>query len=50
MKSFIIIYLLQDFVYPENVAYPMGGPGSARFLVIEMHYNNPDLQRGNGSS
>ena len=38
--------VLQDFIYPENVAYPIGGPGSARFLVMEMHYDNPDLRSG----
>ena len=38
--------LLQDFVYPENVAYPIGGPGNARFLVMEMHYDNPDMNSG----
>jgi len=49
MQAFILLYyhcLLQDFVYPENVAYPMGGPGNARFVVVEMHYNNPGLRRG----
>ena len=46
--SYIVCYywLLQDFVYPENVAYPIGGPGSARFLVMSLHYNNPELQSG----
>ena len=39
-------FLLQDFIYPENVAYPIGGPGSARFLVMEMHYDNPDMRSG----
>lgn len=34
----------EDFVYPENVAFPIGGPGSQRHLVIEMHYDNPDLR------
>ena len=38
--------VLQDFIYPENVAYPIGGPGSARFLVMEMHYDNPDMRSG----
>ena len=47
--SYIYYWFLQDFVYPENVAYPMGGPGSARFLVVEMHYNNPQLRGGNSS-
>ena len=41
-----IHYVLQDFIYPENVAYPIGGPGSARFLVMEMHYDNPDMRSG----
>ena len=39
-------FLLQDFIYPENVAYPIGGPGSARYLVMEMHYDNPDMDSG----
>ena len=26
------------------MAYPIGGPGSARFLVMEMHYDNPDMR------
>ena len=38
--------ILQDFVYPENVAYPVGGPGNARFLVMEIHYDNPDSHSG----
>ena len=51
-KSVVITYTyftnctLQDFVYPENVAYPVGGPGNARFLVMEIHYDNPDMQSG----
>ena len=28
------------------MAYPIGGPGSARFLVVEMHYDNPDMNSG----
>ena len=38
--------VLQDFIYPENVAYPIGGPGNARFLVMEIHYDNPNLTSG----
>ena len=41
-----LILLPQDFVYPENIALPIGGPGTARYLVIEMHYNNPDTVSG----
>ena len=28
------------------MAYPIGGPGNARFLVMEIHYDNPDMQSG----
>lgn len=28
------------------MAYPIGGPGTARFLVMEMHYDNPDMRSG----
>ena len=28
------------------MAYPIGGPGNARFLVMELHYDNPDLRSG----
>jgi hypothetical protein len=30
-----------DFIYPENVAFPIGGPNNPQFAVIEIHYNNP---------
>ena len=33
---------LQDFIYPEGVAYGIGGPGNPQYGVIEMHYDNPD--------
>jgi hypothetical protein len=32
---------LQDFIYPQEVAYPIGGPGSQRYLVMQVHYDNP---------
>jgi len=38
--------VLQDFIYPENVAYPIGGPGNPQFLVMEIHYDNPDMRSG----
>lgn len=31
----------QDFVYPENIAYAVGGVGQEQFVVIETHYDNP---------
>ena len=38
-----VLYYVQDFVYPENVAYPVGGPGSLTTAIIQMHYDNPGL-------
>ena len=29
-------------MYPEDVAYPIGGEGKSSFLLLEMHYNNPE--------
>ena len=36
----------QDFYYPENVAFPVGGPGNSQFIMLEMHYDNPQLVSG----
>ena len=41
-----IAITLQDIIYPEDVAYPIGGPGNAQHVVIEMHYDNPDRDDG----
>ncbi|XP_063791912.1 dopamine beta-hydroxylase isoform X1 [Pseudophryne corroboree] len=31
----------QAFYYPKDVGLPFGGPGSSRFLRLEVHYHNP---------
>ena len=36
----------QDFVYPDNVAFPFGGEGQRQYLVIELHYDNPKMVSG----
>ena len=36
-----------DFVYPEEAGLPIGGSGFNRFIMLEVHYNNPELQAGN---
>ena len=37
----------QDFVYPEGVALPIGGPKFAsEHILIEVHYNNEELDGG----
>ena len=37
---------IQDFIYPDYASYPLGGLGNPRYIVIEMHYDNPDLDAG----
>ena len=46
MTLFHVSFCDQDFFYPENVAYPVGGPGEPEFVVLEMHYDNPQLVSG----
>ena len=36
----------QDFVYPDNVAFPFGGEGQRQYVVIELHYDNPKMVSG----
>ena len=43
------LHYLQDFIYPENVAYPLGGPDTPRYVVIEIHYDNPMQHSGESS-
>ena len=33
-------------MYPENIAFPIGGPKDKSFAVIQMHYNNPNRVSG----
>lgn len=42
----IIVFYIQDFVFPEGVALPVGGEGTRKYLVIEQHYDNPMLVSG----
>ena len=43
----VIIGNTQDFVYPQDVAYPIGGANGQRFLVMELHYDNPGRNSSN---
>lgn len=36
------VCLPQVFVYPDNVAFPFGGEGSSEYVVMELHYDNPE--------
>ena len=31
----------QDFIFPQEVAYPIGGEENAQYAILEMHYDNP---------
>lgn len=33
-------------MFPEGVAFPVGGRGAREYIVIEMHYDNPLLHSG----
>ena len=42
-----VCFFLQDFVFPENVAFPIGGAGKVHtHFVLEMHYDNPNFIPG----
>ncbi len=36
----------QDFVYPEDLSYSIGGTGQEQFVLIEIHYDNPNNDAG----
>ncbi|XP_066291636.1 DBH-like monooxygenase protein 1 homolog [Branchiostoma lanceolatum] len=36
----------EEFVYPEHVGFPFGGADDSRYLLMEMHYDNPQLTSG----
>ncbi|XP_074546763.1 dopamine beta-hydroxylase [Halichoeres trimaculatus] len=40
----------EAFYYPPDAGLPMGGPGSSRFLRLEVHYHNPLLIAGRQDS
>ena len=37
---------MQEFVYPQDVAYPIGGEGNLNIIVLEIHYDNPNGDSG----
>uniref|UniRef100_H2TDY7 Dopamine beta-hydroxylase n=1 Tax=Takifugu rubripes TaxID=31033 RepID=H2TDY7_TAKRU len=40
----------EGFYYPSDAGLPMGGPGSSRYLRLEVHYHNPLLISGRQDS
>lgn len=42
-----VLCVLQDFVFPEDAAFPIGGADKIHtHFVLEMHYDNPNLIPG----
>eukprot|EP00731_Ephydatia_muelleri_P011383 Em0006g277a len=35
-----------DFIYPNGIAFPIGGRSDEQYVAMEMHYNNPSLTSG----
>lgn len=33
-------------MYPQDVAYPIGGRGNPQYVILEMHYDNPNEDAG----
>ena len=42
----LVLVQLQGFSYPKGVAYKTGGPGSFQYVLLEIHYDNPNLAQG----
>lgn len=40
------IHNIQDFIYPEGVALPVGGSDNHSVVLLEVHYDNPDMRTG----
>uniref|UniRef100_UPI003AAECD8A dopamine beta-hydroxylase n=1 Tax=Centroberyx gerrardi TaxID=166262 RepID=UPI003AAECD8A len=40
----------EAFYYPPDAGLPLGGPGSSRFLRLEVHYHNPLILSGRRDS
>ena len=33
-------------MFPENIAFPLGGEGTPQYVVMELHYDNPHMVQG----
>ncbi|ELU08648.1 hypothetical protein CAPTEDRAFT_141249 [Capitella teleta] len=36
----------QAIAFPEEAGLPIGGPDYSRYIMMEVHYNNPELKQG----
>ncbi|XP_074648518.1 DBH-like monooxygenase protein 1 isoform X2 [Tubulanus polymorphus] len=37
---------MKGLVFPVNVGYPLGGDDPARYMLFEVHYDNPRMKKG----
>lgn len=44
----LLFFLLQGFTYPSHVGLSIGTPIDPIYVLMEVHYDNPTLQQGNG--
>ena len=40
------ILCMQDFLYPEGVGLKVGEGSTARYALLEIHYDNPNKREG----
>ncbi|KAL0838663.1 hypothetical protein ABMA28_016736 [Loxostege sticticalis] len=33
------------FIYPKEAGLPLGGPNANKYVMLEVHYNNPELKK-----
>lgn len=38
------------FTYPKEAGLPLGGRKANKYVMLEVHYNNPELKNGNTNS
>ena len=41
-NSAAVLPFMQPFNFPANVSFSFGGPGSPRYFVNQIHYDNPN--------
>lgn len=34
------------FTYPKEAGLPLGGPKTNKYVMLEVHYNNPEMKQG----
>ena len=40
------MHFFQEFIFPEGVALPAGGPTNQPLILLEVHYDNPNRRSG----